>query len=136
MIVNRLADQSSSSRGRSCRRAMITVKSARCAPAILVLGTGSTAAYATLAGGPVDSSGVIHGCWTNAAINGTHVFVLQDAGTTCPKGTTAISWNQQGQQGPSAPPGPGPAGPAGPKKRHRETGTRRPARSSRDDGRA
>ncbi len=83
---------------------------------ILVLGTGSTAAaYATLTGGPVDSSGVIHGCWTNAAINGTHVFVLQDAGTACPRGTTAISWNQQGSSGPTGPAGPpGPAGPAGP----------------------
>jgi hypothetical protein len=78
------------------------------AGAVLVLETGSTAAYAALAGGPVDGSGVIHGCWTNTAINGTHVFVLQDAGTTCPKGTTAISWNQQGPTGAA-----GPAGPAG-----------------------
>jgi hypothetical protein len=89
------------------------------AAAALVLGTGSTAAYATLASGPVDASGVIHGCWTNAAINGTHVFVLQDAGTTCPKGTTAISWNQQGPPGPAGPVGltgpRGPAGPTGPK---------------------
>ena len=71
---------------------------------------------------------MIHGCWTNAAINGTHVFVLQDAGTNCPKGTTAISWNQQGPTGPAGPAGSagpkgdtgaqgpaGPAGPAGPK---------------------
>jgi hypothetical protein len=36
---------------------MITVKSARVAGAILLLDTGSTAAYATLARGPVDSSG-------------------------------------------------------------------------------
>jgi hypothetical protein len=76
------------------------------AGAVLVLETGSTAAYAALAGGPVDGSGVIHGCWTNTAINGTHVFVLQDAGTTCPKGTTAISWNQQGPTGPAWPSGP------------------------------
>jgi Collagen triple helix repeat (20 copies) len=82
---------------------------------VLVLGMGSTAAYAALAGGPVDGSGVIHGCWTNAAINGTHVIVLQDAGTTCPKGTTAISWNQQGPAGPTGPVGAtGAAGPAGP----------------------
>ena len=84
------------------------------AGAVLVLGTGSTAAYAALAGGPVDGSGVIHGCWTNAAINGTHVFVLQDAGTTCPRGTTAISWNQQGPAGLTGATGPqGPAGPTG-----------------------
>jgi hypothetical protein len=37
---------------------------------------GGTAAVAAIASGPVDSSGVIHGCWTNAEINGTHVFVL------------------------------------------------------------
>jgi hypothetical protein len=71
--------------------------------------------------GPVDSGGVIHGCWTNAAINGSHVFKLQDAGTKCPKGTIAISWNQKGPAGPRGATGatgatgragmPGPAGP-------------------------
>ena len=87
----------------------------------VALVAGGTAAGAAIASGPVDSSGVIHGCWTNAEINGTHVFVLQDAGTSCPRGTTAISWNQAGQQGPAGPAGPagtvgatGPAGPAGP----------------------
>jgi Collagen triple helix repeat (20 copies) len=86
--------------------------------AALALVAGGTAAIAAIASGPVDSSGVIHGCWTNAAVNGTHVFVLQDAGTTCPKGTTAISWNQAGPAGPAGPTGAtggtGPAGPAGP----------------------
>ena len=67
----------------------------------LALVAGGTAAGAAITGGPVDGSGVIHGCWTNAAINGTHVFVLQDAGTACPKGTTAISWNQRGPAGPA-----------------------------------
>ena len=67
--------------------------------AAIALVAGSTTAYAAVAGGPVDSSGVIHGCWTNGAINGTHVFVLQDAGTNCPRGTTAISWNQQARLG-------------------------------------
>jgi len=47
-----------------------------------------------MSSGPVDSSGVIHGCYTNTALNGSHVFVLQDAGTNCPRGTTPISWNQ------------------------------------------
>ena len=86
--------------------------------AALALVAGGTAAGAAIAAGPVDGSGVIHGCWTNAAINGTHAFVLQDAGTTCPKGTTAISWNQTGPAGPAGPTGAtggtGPAGPAGP----------------------
>jgi hypothetical protein len=87
--------------------------------AAIALVAGSTTAYAAIAG-PVDSSGVIHGCYTDKAINGTHVFVLQDAGTNCPKGTTAISWNQQGAAGPAGPAGAtgstgaqGPAGPAG-----------------------
>jgi len=90
------------------------------AAAMTLLG-GGAAAGAAVAVGPVDSSGAIHGCWTNAAIAGSHVFVLQDAGTSCPKGTTAISWNQQGPAGPTGSPGPagatgatGPTGPAGP----------------------
>jgi hypothetical protein len=78
---------------------------------------GGTAAGAAIAGGPVDGSGVIHGCWTNTAVNGTHVLVLQDAGSTCPKGTTAITWNQHGPAGAPGPAGPagvtGPVGPAG-----------------------
>jgi Collagen triple helix repeat (20 copies) len=93
-------------------------------PAIvtLLLAGGGTAAYATVVASPV-SSGVIYGCYTNAAINGSHAVVLQNAGTTCPNGTTAISWNEQGSPGPAGPSGPagptgltgatGPAGPAG-----------------------
>jgi hypothetical protein len=89
----------------------------------LVLAAGASAATAAVMSSPspVDSSGVIHGCWTNAELNGSHVFVLQNAGTTCPKGTTAISWNQTGAQGSAGPVGPagatgltGPAGPVGP----------------------
>jgi hypothetical protein len=89
--------------------------------AALVLLAGGTAAGAAIAGGPIDGSGMIHGCYTNKAFNGSHVFVLQDAGTTCPQGTTAIAWNQQGAAGPAGPTGPqggtgatGPAGPQGP----------------------
>ena len=101
------------------RRAMIT------GAAALALVAGGTAAGAAIAAGPVDGTGVIHGCWTNTAINGTHVFVLQDAGTACPKGTTAISWNQQGPAGPAGATGPaGPAGSAGPKG---DTGAQGPA---------
>jgi hypothetical protein len=76
----------------------------------LALMAGGTAAGAAIASGPVDSSGVIHGCWTNAEINGSHALVLQDAGTSCPKGTTAVTWNQTGPAGPA-----GQTGPAGPK---------------------
>ena len=79
----------------------------------LALLAAGTTAGAAIMGGPVDGSGVIHGCWTNAALNGTHVFVLQDAGTTCPKGTAAIAWNQAGPTGPAG--AAGPPGPAGAK---------------------
>jgi hypothetical protein len=71
-------------------------------------GTGIAAAAMTSHPSPVDSSGVIHGCWTDRDIHGSHVFTLQDAGTKCPSGTTAISWNQKGPAGPS-----GSRGPAG-----------------------
>jgi len=78
-------------------------------------GGGTAAAAAVMSTSPVDSSGVIHGCWSNAELNGSHVFVLQDAGTTCPKATTPISWNVKGPQGPAGTTGAmGPAGPAGP----------------------
>jgi hypothetical protein len=97
-----------------------------------VLLAAATTAGAAIAGGPVDSSGVIHGCWTNAAVNGTHVIVLQDAGTSCPKGTTAISWNQQGSAGPVGPAGPaGLVGAQGPKG---DTGAQGPAGPKGDAG--
>jgi hypothetical protein len=41
------------------------------------------------------------------------VIVLQDANANCPRGTTAISWNQTGPAGPAGPAGAtGPAGPS------------------------
>ena len=67
--------------------------------ATIALTIGGTTAYAAVAGGPVDSGGVVHACFTNAAIKGSHAIVLQDAGTTCPSGTTAVTWNQQGPAG-------------------------------------
>lgn len=88
--------------------------------AAIALLAGGTAAGAAIAG-PIDGSGVIYGCYTTKAVNGSHGLVLQDVGTTCPSGTTAIRWNQQGPAGPAGPTGPtgpsgatGPAGPAGP----------------------
>jgi hypothetical protein len=79
------------------------------AGAAAVLMAGGVAGAAVMASGPVDGNGVIHGCYTNAEVNGSHVFVLQDASATCPKGTTAVSWNEQGQPGAA-----GPAGAVGP----------------------
>jgi Collagen triple helix repeat (20 copies) len=82
--------------------------------AAVALAAGGTATGAMIASGPVDSSGVIHGCYTKDAWKGSHYFELQNAGTKCPSGTTAISWNQTGRQGPAGARGPaGPAGPAG-----------------------
>jgi Collagen triple helix repeat (20 copies) len=74
--------------------------------AVLVAGGGTALAASS---GPVSSSGLITGCYTNAAVNGSHALVLQDAGTSCPKGTSAVSWDEQGPAGP-----PGPAGSQGP----------------------
>lgn len=79
------------------RRMVLTIAGAT------TLAAGGTAAGAAIASGPVDSSGVIHGCYTTKAFHGSHVFVLQNAGSSCPKRTTAISWNQQGPQGPPGP---------------------------------
>jgi Collagen triple helix repeat (20 copies) len=98
------------------RKALLTAGVAT----MLVAGAGTALAAASAS--PVDSSGVIHGCWTNGELNGSHVFVLQDAGTSCPKGTTAISWNQAGTPGPQ-----GPAGMAGPAGSTGATGLTGPA---------
>ena len=81
---------------------------------VLAAGSGIATAAVISRPSPVDSSGVIHGCWRNAALNGSHVFALQNAGTSCPKGTTAISWNERGPAGPAGAKGPaGPTGAAG-----------------------
>jgi hypothetical protein len=53
---------------------------------------------------PVGKNGVIHGCYTTTGTNGSHGLVLQDVGTSCPAGDTAIQWNKQG---------PSTAGPSG-----------------------
>lgn len=81
------------------------------AAATLALVGGSTVAYAVSAG-PIDSSGVIHGCYKTTATGNSHAVVLQNVGTACPPGYTAIKWNQKGPAGPTGPQGP--AGPAGP----------------------
>lgn len=102
---------------------------------IALVAGGTTALAATMAAkGPIDSSNVVHACYNNKATKaGSYSVTLQDSTTTCPNGTTAISWNQVGQTGPAGAPGPtgaagadgatgpagadgapGPAGPAGP----------------------
>ena len=69
------------------------------------------AAVAASTGGPIDSAGVIHGCYGNSEQRGSHALELQNAGTNCPRHTTAISWSQTGPAGAQGPAGPqGPAG--------------------------
>jgi hypothetical protein len=89
---------------------------------VLVLAAGGGAAYAASASIP-DSAGVIHGCYkptSNGSVSTLGVIDTALPGGTCPKGQTALSWNQTGPQGPAGPVGPtgpagatGPAGPAG-----------------------
>jgi Collagen triple helix repeat (20 copies) len=68
------------------------------ATALAVMAAG-TAAAAAVTAGPV-GAGVIHGCYYPAVQGGSHRVVLQDVGTSCPRGTTAIKWNQTGPRGP------------------------------------
>jgi hypothetical protein len=66
--------------------------------AAVALVAGGTAAGAAVAAGPV-SGGVTHGCYTTKATSGSHGLNLQNAGTSCPQGTKAISWSQTGRGG-------------------------------------
>jgi hypothetical protein len=92
----------------------LTNKTVIAAIAALALLAGGSAAGAAVAAGPVDGSGVIHGCYYPAATNGSHRVVLQDTSRRCPHGTTAISWNQKGPKGLPGPQGAtGPQGPQG-----------------------
>lgn len=63
---------------------------------VLVIGGGAALAATS---GPESPAGVITGCYGNADVHGSHALILQDGGTSCPKGTTAISWNEQGPAG-------------------------------------
>jgi hypothetical protein len=79
--------------------------------------TAATAAVSSV----IDSSGTIFGCYATSSGNGLHTLYLLDVGTSCPKNTTAIQWNQTGPQGPIGATGPqgatgdtGPQGPVGP----------------------
>lgn len=85
----------------------------------LVVAVGGTAlAAGASSGGPVSSSGVITGCYTAPNKEGSSQLTLQNAGTNCPSGESAVSWSEQGPTGPQGPVGPqgatGPQGPAGP----------------------
>lgn len=73
--------------------------------ATLLIG-GGTAAFAAITAGPV-TNGVIHGCYVTQSTGGSHALVLQDKGTNCPTGDTAITWNKQGPTGAMGAPGTG-----------------------------
>jgi hypothetical protein len=83
---------------------------------VLTAGGGAALAATMAASSPVNSSGTISACYnTKATKAGAFAVALQDTGTACPRGTTAISWNQTGPMGPAGPDGGiGPTGPAGP----------------------
>jgi hypothetical protein len=83
------------------------------AGAVIVLLSGGTAVLAATTSSPVGPGGVIHGCYATAGTNGTHSLVLQNTGSSCPAGDTAIKWSKQGPAGPPGPPGPATAGPGG-----------------------
>jgi len=83
-------------------------------PAALVLGAAGAYAATTSSSSPIDSSGVIHGCYASRAIRGSHTVTLQNAGTGCSRGATAVTWNQKGATGPVGPKGPAGATTAGP----------------------
>ena len=84
------------------------------AAAALAVVAGGTAAGAAVMAGPIDSSGVIHGCYYPATSSGSHRVVLQNTGRSCPHGTTAISWNRTGPRGATGLQGlPGIQGPPG-----------------------
>jgi hypothetical protein len=72
----------------------------------VVIALSSGAAYA-VSSAVANSNAVIHGCLSKAARNGTRVLVIRQASHSCPKGTTALSWNQRGPAGPAT------AGPQG-----------------------
>lgn len=82
---------------------------AACGGTALTLLAGGSVAGAAVGGGPIDGSGVIHGCYRTKGRDGSYAIRLQDAGTGCPPGYTAISWNQQGAPGPTGPAGSGAA---------------------------
>jgi Collagen triple helix repeat (20 copies) len=72
---------------------------------LLFGGISSASATTAPVGSPV-SNGVISGCYNTAAsFAGSHGLSLQNTGTKCPAGTTALTWNQVGPAGPAGPAG-------------------------------
>ena len=86
-------------------RARIIIISAASGFVLLAAGATAGAAVAAVAG-PVDSAGVIHACYANTTGNGQHAVLLENVGTPCPAGMTAISGTQQGPAGATGPQGP------------------------------
>jgi hypothetical protein len=102
------------------RKMHVMMVAGAAAVALVAGGTAAGAALASSPSGPIDSSGVVHGCYAPQGTKGGYLLELQKAGTGCPKGSTAISWSQKGPQGPTGATGArgatgatGPQGPAG-----------------------
>jgi hypothetical protein len=76
------------------------------AGASAVIALSGSAVYA-VSSAVANSSAIIHGCVGKTARNGTRDLLIRETGRSCPKGTTALNWNQQGPAGSST------AGPQG-----------------------
>jgi len=84
----------------------------------LAFAVGAGVAYASIPA----ANGVIQGCYDS----GGNLKVVPSL--PCPKGYTALQWNQQGPQGPQGAAGPqGPQGPAGPQGLQGAAGPQGPA---------
>ena len=70
------------------------------AAVVCALGVGASVVVAATSP-PGPSNGVFRGC-----VAGDGTLMVVNAGTACPKGQLAVSWNQVGQQGPAGPSGP------------------------------
>lgn len=81
------------------KRSTLILISAGAALALVTVGTAAGAAIA----GPVDGSGVIHGCYDS----GGNVRIIDTSAPSCPKGWTSLNWSQQGPAGAMGPAGPG-----------------------------
>jgi hypothetical protein len=77
-------------------------------PALIVAIAALAVALGGAAYAAIPGNGVIHGCYNS----GGNLKVIDTAtAPSCPKGYTALTWNQRGPQGPQGQQGP--AGPAG-----------------------
>lgn len=77
----------------------------------MIVAVAATTAFAAASGTIPAPGSVVEACYTNTGNPpGIHAVTIRNSASTCPKGTTALNWNQTG---PAGPPGPSTAGPTG-----------------------